>query len=202
MPRQIIDHFEDCAEIAQSLRLTDQHRDRIRQAPQGEFTSVGIGHIAVLDHDAALGIKKKGPGSARERVAREIVTLGKILAHAPDLAGRAPMFSALVLDGFGREEGVLTEDMSPDGQASLREAFVAVPLMGPIPTPTPLHEAVRGALGENNVERRTFGHMTATTGGFEPQEFLVGFHDVLRRDQEPDLVRTVLERMEEVTIRI
>src|SRR5579863_8896644 len=112
MPRQILDHFEDCAEIVQSLRLTAEHRDRIREAPRGEFTPVGVGHIAVLEHDVALGVKKKDqPGRARERVAREIVTLGKVLAHRPDLAGRAPMFSALVLSGYGREEGVLTEDM-------------------------------------------------------------------------------------------
>jgi len=188
--------------MVQSLQLTADHRGRIQAAPQGEFTPVGVGRIAVLEHDVALGIKKKDPGRTRERVAREIVTLGKVLAHSPDLADRAPMFSALVLDGYGREEGILTEDLSRDGPGVLSEEFFGIPLMGPIPTPTPLHGAVREALGSNNVERAAFGRMTAVTAGWEPQQFLVGFHDVLRRDQEPDLVRTVLERMEEVTIRI
>lgn len=203
MPQQILDHFEDCAEIVQSLELDPEQLDRIRAAAPGEFTPVGIGHIAVLEHDAALGVKKQDQGrTARERVAREIVTMGKLLAVRPDLADKAPLFSALLLGPGGHEEGILTEDLGAGSSSPLQEEFFGIPIMGPPETPTPLHAAVREAFGSNNIHREAFGRMTAVTTGWGPRQVLVDYADVLRRDQDREMIGTVMERLEEVSIQL
>jgi hypothetical protein len=195
-------HFEDCTDIVETLELTDEQRATLVEAPQGAFTPIGIGHVAVLELDLALGIRKRGGDNLPETVARGLVTAGKLLAEVPALEPRLPLFSAVVRGEDGQEIGLLTQDFSNGGETALQKEFFPVPDMGPIPKPTPLHGLVHDVLGATKLDRRVYSRMTAVTADWQSSRVLVDFHRVLRPGQEAQPIAIALERIDEVTIQL
>ena len=200
MPHPNLTHFEDCTDIIASLRLADEQRSRIREAPANAFTPIGIGHIAVLELDLPLGIRKRQGGRLQERVARGLVAAGKLLAHAPAMEGTVPLFSAVVLDENGQPVGTLTQDFSNGGSTPLRKELFGIPIMGPLKQPTPLHAVVHDALGPVNIDRKAFGSMSAATTGWEPTRYMVDYETLLRPDHDRVQMDAIMGRIDELTI--